>query len=313
MHRIEVPTYLASEMHAYPVTMHLPGVTWGWETIPGPKKVAFRPCNEGGLDRPFHELHDEILRWYDHWLKGIDTGLMDEPAVKIWVRGAERWRYAEEWPLLAETDWTKLYLRAGGRLDGAPPDGEESPDRLAYEPAVPVVIGGTPLNPEPEHLAWTTDAFDEDVELIGPLALRLHATLSEKDGDFLVAVKDVDADGAEVVLTRGWLRASHREVDPERSQPWKPFHPHERPAPVTPGRAEEYAIEIQPLASLFPRGHRLKLELWPCDYPTEPYDWTQYWGACHHMPYGLAVDYEIHHSAERQSHLLVPVMRSPTP
>lgn len=307
MDRITAPTYLASEMHAYPVTMHLPGVSWGWENISAPKKLAFRPCNQGGLDRPFHELHDEILRWYDHWLKGIDTGIMDEPPVKIWVRGREEWRYSHEWPLLSACEWRRAYLRAGQRLVlEEAPAADEPPDILEYEPAVPVVINPTPLSPRPAFLTYESEPFTADVEITGPIALYLHAALSSHDGDFLVAVKDVTTDGSEFVLTRGWLRASHRELDPGRSQPWKPYHPHVKPTPVTPGDVCEYAIEVQPLANLFMRGHRLKLEIWPCDYPQQPYDWTQYWGSCHHIPYGNPVTYKVFHTAEHSSYLLLP-------
>jgi len=312
MDKIRVPTYLGSEMHAYPVTMHLPGVSWGWERIGAPKKVAFRPSKDGGLDRPFHELHDEILRWYDYWLKGIDNGIMDEPPVKIWVRGAEEWRYADEWPLTSVTRWSKFYLREANQLSwGVGPSDYETPDRMDYEPPVPVVINPEPLSDRPPAITYTAKPFDEDTEVIGPLALYLHASLSDHDGDFLVAVKEVDSEGAECVLTRGWLRASHRELDAERSTAWKPYHSHVEPKPIMPGEVYEYAIEIQPMANRFDAGHRLKLEIWPCDYPAEDYyDWTQYWGACHHMPYGRPVAYELHHSPEHPSHLLVPIVRA---
>lgn len=312
MDKIEVPTYLGSEMHAYPVTMHLPGVTWGWESIPAPKKVAFRPCNRGGLDRPFHELHDEILRWYDHWLKGIDTGIMDEPPIKIWVRGREEWRYSHEWPLHSQCEWRKMYLREGLRLElDTPPGDTEAPDVLDYKAALPVVINPTPLSPPPASLAYETEPFASDVEIIGPIALYLHAALSADDGDFLIAVSDVNPDGSDFVLTRGWLRASHRELDLKRSQPWKPYHTHTNPRPVTPHEVVEYAIEIQPCANLFKKDHRLKIEVWPCDYPREPYDWTQYWGSCHHIPYGKSVTYNVFHTAAHASYLLVPFVTKP--
>jgi predicted acyl esterase len=311
MDKIEVPTYLGSEMHAYPVSMHLPGVSSGWEKISGLKKVAFRPSNQGGLHRPFYELHDEILRWYDYWLKDIDTGIMDEPPIKIWIRGREAWRYSDEWPLLSLTDWRKLYLREGGKLAfDEPSTADDLPfDQMKYEPMTPVVISTVPFGPRPSFLSYTTEPFDEDVEITGPIALYLHASLDSDDGDFVVALKDVATDGSEFVLTRGWLRASHRELDVERSQPWKPYHTHTNPTPVPHGERLEYAIEIQPIANLFRKGHRLKLEIWPCDYPQEPYDWTQYWGACHHIPYGNQVTYDVWHTEEAPAHLLMPFIR----
>jgi putative CocE/NonD family hydrolase len=308
---IEVPTYLGAEMHGQSTPVYLGGVSWGWERVSAPKKLAFRQTTTGGNHRPFYQWHDDLLRWFDHWLKGIDTGLMDEPPVKVWVRGREAYRHAEDWPP-AEADWTRVYLRAGGRLTpDTPPAGDEDPAVLDYEPALPA-IGGQPLSPPPGHLDYLTDPFDRDVEVVGPMVLHLHASLSGDNGDFIVSVKDVDPAGAEVPLTRGWLRASHREVDPARSLPWRPFHPHTDATPVVPGQRYEFAIELRPLANLFKRGHRMKLEIWPCDHPSpDPaaYDWTQFWGFIHHIPYGKPVSYSIHHTPDAASHLLVPVMR----
>ena len=64
------------------------------------------------LERPFHAFHDEILRWYDHWLKGKDTGILDEPPVKVWVMGENRWRAAADWPLPRRL--AALAARTGG-------------------------------------------------------------------------------------------------------------------------------------------------------------------------------------------------------
>jgi uncharacterized protein len=310
LHEIEVPTYLGAEMHGQSTPVYLGGVAWGWERITAPKKLAFRPHDSGGNHRPFYQFHDELLRWNDHWLKGIDTGLMDEPPVKVWVRGRERYRYGDDWPL-AETDWTRAYLRGGGRLvAGEPPETAEEPARLDYEPVLPA-IAGVPLSPPPPHLEYVTDPFEHDVEVVGPMALYLQATLSGDNGDFIVSVRDVGPDGAEFPLTRGWLRASHREVDPERSVEWRPFHPHTNTHPLTSGTRYEFAIELRPIASLLERGHRLKLEVWPCDYPNpDPaaYDWTQFWGFIHHIPYGKPVAYQIHHTPEAPSYLLLPVI-----
>lgn len=309
MHKIKVPTYLGSEMHAYPVCMHLPGATTGWERIKSPKKLTFWRCETGGLDRPFHELHDEMLRWYDYWLKGINTGIMDEPPVKIWVRGAERWRYEIEWPPLKKTKWIKYYLRGDKRLRLDPPGDGESSAKINYEPAIPVIIGSVPLSPKPEYLVYRTEPLREDMEIVGHIALYLNASLSSEDADFIVSLKDIDPSGSETPLSRGWLKASHRELDREKSKEWKPYHTHMNPTPVVPGKIYEYAIEIRPIANLFKAGHSIQLEIWPCDYPSEgKHDWTQRFGACHHVAYGKPVQYEILQMSQHPSYLLIPMM-----
>jgi putative CocE/NonD family hydrolase len=313
MHKIDVPTYLGAEMHGQSTPVYLGGTHWGWERILAPKKLAFPPHTTGGNHRPFYQFHDEMLRWYDYWLKGIDNGVMDEPAVKVWVRGREEYRYADEWPILSDIDWTHAYLRSGGRLTvGEPPEDHEGVAQFDYEPILPA-IGGQPLDPPPQHLSYVTEPFERDVEVVGPLALYLQATLSADNGDFIISVRDVNPDGTEVPLTRGWLRASHREIDIDRSVVWKPFHPHTNPSPLIPNQRYEFAIELRPLANLFKQGHSLKLEIWPCDYPNpDPaaYDWTQFWGFIHHIPYGKQVSYQVHHDAETPSYLLLPVMRN---
>jgi putative CocE/NonD family hydrolase len=312
MDRIEVPTYLGSEMHTHPVGAgHLAGANWAWETIDAPKKLAFRPHHPAGLMRPFHEFHDEIKRWYDHWLRGIDTGIMDEPPVKVWVRGREDWRYSEEWPPLAITDWKRVYLRGEGRLTiDDPPTEDEAAAEMDYEPMLGFASPPGPLTPPPTPIRYLTEPLEQDTEVVGSLAVYLQASLSADNGDFIVSVRDVDPDGNEMGLTRGWLRASHRELDHERSHPWRPFHPHANPTPVKPGERYEFAIGLQPIANLFKQGHRLALEIWPCDYPNPAnYDWTQAYGILHGVPFGKAVSYRIHHVPDAPSYLLLPVMR----
>jgi uncharacterized protein len=312
-HLIQIPTYLASELHSYTVSMHQPGATtWGWEQITAPKKMTLLPWQStlpgGPAERPYDQWHDEIFRWFDYWLKGIDTGIMDEPPVKIWVRGSEEWMESDEWPLLSKTNWSKLYLHEGGALSEAAPESDESADKLHYTAALPVF--GPPLSPKPDILAYETEPFPEDFQVIGPIALYLNASLTSGDGDFLVNIQDVEPDGTSSVLTRGWLKASHREVDESQSHSWRPFHPHMNPQPVPEGEVLEYAIEIQPIANVFKAGHRLRLEIWPCDWRDVKgdYDWTLFWGYTHHIPYGKNVDYEIHHDQRHQSHLLLPVV-----
>ena len=170
----------------------------------------------------------------------------------------------DEWPLLSKTNWSKLYLHEGGALSEAAPDSDEPADTLHYNKALPVF--GPPLSPKPDILSYETQPFQEDFQVIGPIALYLNASLTSGDGDFLVNIQDVEPDGTGTVLTRGWLKASHREVDESKSHPWRPYHPHVNPQPVPEGEVLEYAIEIQPIANVFKAGHRLRLEIWPCDW-----------------------------------------------
>ena len=105
---------------------------------------------------------------------------------------------------------------------------------------------------------------------MGPIVLYLHAAITGEDADFIVKLKDVSSGRVATVLSRGWLKASHRELDPERSRPWQPFHPHTRAVPVDPGEVNEYVIELRPIATVFEKGHAIVLEVRSCDYPMEP-------------------------------------------
>ena len=302
--KIKAATYLGSEMHDYPVSMHLPGAFSAWAGIRAPKKLAIRPACP---DVPFQDFHDEVVRWFDYWLKGIDTGMMEEPPIKIWVREANEWKYANEWPL-PETKWTNYYLRFQNLIKENSPAAGETLESFNYKPTL-MLCRARPLYPMPQYLSYTTEALTEDTEVIGQVALYLFASISSDDADFIVKLKDVSPDGSEFVLTRGWLKASHKEVDKERSKPWQPWHPHTRAIPVIPGKVNEYAIEIRPIANLFRKGHRIKLEIWGCDYPLDPEDLTWLgFPSSSHLPHDKEVSYRIYHSPECPSRLVLPVI-----
>ena len=208
------------------------------------------------MERPFHSFHDEILRWYDHWLKGIDTGIMKEPPVKVWVMGANQWRYGEDWPL-PETQWTRYYLHSWERLRTDPfisgsREAYADPDAFAQMPPT--------QTRDIQKLRYMTDPLPEDTLVVGPVSLTLHAAIDQDDTNWIVILKDVGPDVSvrtaregepalpgnlpERELTRGWLKASMRELDQKRSTPWKPFHKLTRSSrkPVVPGEINEYQI-----------------------------------------------------------------------
>ncbi|MFC1861514.1 CocE/NonD family hydrolase [Chloroflexota bacterium] len=249
---------------------------------------------EGGFDRPWHENHDIVLRWYDYWLKGIDTGLMDEPPVKLWVQGINQWRYEQEWPL-ARAEWTKLYLRQDGLLAETPPTWNEGSSSFVNVP-------WPRMGDKAPCVKYTTKPVTEDVEVTGPIALYFHASLSGEDANWMVDIKDIAPDGSETVISKGWLKASHRELDENKSVPYRPYHPHTRSIPIVPGRVYEYAIDIRDTSNVFKTGHRLQLVIKGQDAP-----WDDFF-IWFHVNTMKEVRHTIHHTPEYPSYLLLPVI-----
>jgi predicted acyl esterase len=253
------------------------------------------------VERPFHELHDLIIRWYDHWLKGIDTGIMDEPPIKIFVEGIRQWRYEEEWPL-ARTKWTEWYLRSRGRLSMEPePLGTEIVPPDGFYQAPPTVTNLV------QSIKYTSPSMLEDMEVTGPIALYLHASIDTDDTNWMVKVSDVDPSGSKIEMSTGWLKASHREVDEGRSTPWRPFHPHTRSEPVVPGEIYEYAIPIGAISNVFKAGHRIELEIRSIESPGDP-KLALLAPDSFHLNSSRATTHKIYRDRRYPSRLLLPVI-----
>ena len=103
------------------------------------------------------------------------------------------------------------------------------------------------------------------MDLVGPFKLSLHAASTAPDADWIVKLLLIEADGTPRDLTQGWLRASHRALDPERSKPYRPYHPHDRTEPLVPGEPTWFEIAIVPTAQRFKPGQRLRLLLTSTD------------------------------------------------
>lgn len=199
--------------------------------------------------------------FFGHYLKGEDTGWTKRPPVLLNIRHADgsfSQRTAEGWPL-PETRWTKLHLDpVAGRLGDTPAEGEASFDALK------------------DHLTFLTDPMPEEVEITGPSALYITVSSTTTDADIFAVLHLIDPDGKEVhfvgaidpkaPLGQGWLRASQRKLDPEKSEPWRPWHPHDEIRPLTPGEPVDLAIEIWPTCIVIPKGYRLGLSIRGRDY-----------------------------------------------
>lgn len=320
LERIKVPTYTGSGWYAYTYKTHLNGAQNYFEKIAAPKKLMF--LGPAHLERPFHSLHGEILRWHDHWLKNIDTGIMNDPPIRYWVMGANEWRSGADWPL-PETQWTKFYLNSWERLQVTPFTPSSVDDELpadAFAQMPPTQTNAV------QTLRYMTDPLPEDLLIAGPSVLNLFAAIDQDDTNWIVSLKDVGPDGSvrtvregerdlprdlhERELTRGWLKASHRAIDPARSKPGRPWHPLTRQAQkkVAPGEITEYAIEIMATANLFRRGHRICIDIASADMPTGVGGATNAEYVPNHISSSKTTLHKIYHDGNRPSHLLLPVI-----
>ena len=202
-------------------------------------------------------------RFFDHFLKGDDNGWDRTPRVQLNIRrpGEDFARRDEnEWPL-ARTAWTTLYLDADTeKLAGDVPSGGSS---VSYR-----AMG--------DGLMFNLPTVSEETEITGPLAAKLFVSSSTADADLFLVVRVFDPDGDEVTfqgaldpntpVAQGWLRASHRRLDVDRSLPYRPYHLHDRREMLNPGEIYELDIEIWPTCIVVPPGYRVALNVRGKDY-----------------------------------------------
>jgi uncharacterized protein len=252
--KVKIPAYFGCGW--YMNELHLKGAFDGYNgtgAIPKRMLVGPRPWPL----RPWAGYHYEMLRWYDHWLKGMDTRVMDGAPIQLYIHGDDRWRAEKEWPL-KRTQWRELFLggaangREGKLLDAA---GPEQTRRYEFDGLATEATLGQP------RLVYRTEPLAKEMELTGPLALYLNASSTAPDIDWLVYMVDEAPDGKHRELCKGWLRSSHRKTDPQRSTPAQPWHPHLGAEPLTSGTTYELAIEIWPICNVFKAGHRIRLEI----------------------------------------------------
>jgi predicted acyl esterase len=169
-----------------------------------------------------------------------------------------------------------------------------------------------------------TPPLAQDTLVVGPAALHLHASIDQDDTNWMVVLKDLGPDESvqtardtgpapslpEREVSRGWLKASHRALDPERSQPWKPWHKLTREAQekVVPGVVEVYSIELMSTANLFRRGHRICIEISSQDLPTGVGGNTNVEYIPYHVGSSKTTLHKVYRDAEHPSHLVLPLI-----
>ncbi len=266
------------------------------------------------------------LRWFDCLLKDMDTGILSEPPVTIFVMGINEWRHENEWPL-ARTCFTDFYLHSRGAANRDLHDGllsvvppkDELPDQYIYNPDKPVpTLGGNhsicwgdafhiiqpgpfdqrAVEQRPDVLTYTTPPMEADTEVTGPIVLHLYAATDAPDTDWTAKLVDVYPDGRAINLTEGNLRARFRKSI------------YEPPELLEPGKVYWYRIDIQPTSNVFRKGHRMRLEISSSNFPL--------WDRNPNTGHKQGLDDELRiarqtvfHNSEYPSRIVLPVIPSP--
>ena len=246
-------------------------------------KLIIGPWNHPGLGRrkigeidfgPQAELNlpDSIIRWFDHWLMGVDNGMDREPAVRYFVMGSGTWRSASTWPPEGKRE-AAYYLSSKGDADRAEGSGllaleargGEARDGYVYDPNDPVPTLWTRdlftgpsdrrvLEYRPDILYYRTPPLEEDVEVVGYPGVAFYACSSAPDTDFFARLVDEHPDGPALEVCYGMVRARYR-------------HSLDREELLTPGEVTEFRIRLGATACRFLRGHRIRLEITSSDFP----------------------------------------------
>jgi putative CocE/NonD family hydrolase len=276
------------------------------------------------------DFNAEMLRWYDFWLNGVATGVMDEPPVRFFLMGANEWRSADRWPP-PNTTKRRFYLRGGhsgsahslndGRLTNDPPERDEDPDRYIYDPAKPVpTVGGNTLycgprrggsgeeNPdfaatagprdqrsvEPLCLTYSSGPLATPLDVVGSVRLTLFASSNGPDTDFTAKLCDVFPDGRSILVADGILRCRYRKS-------------RIKPRPMKKGKVYPMTVDLWPTAWRFGVGHRLRVAVTSSNFPRfdrnlntgkDPIDSAEM----------RVAENAVYHDDERPSHLIVRVL-----
>jgi putative CocE/NonD family hydrolase len=260
--------------------------------VNAPKRLFVGP---GGLDMTGSAGDGGFVaaqvRWFDHFLRGRDNGVLEESPARLYLTGAERWTDFPRWPVV--THETPFYLSSGpggaaaSRNDGLllPKEaGKGVPDEIAHDPAAP---NRTPHSTADQRsfeagcLTYTTEPLEDDLRVIGTPRLVLYASSDAADVDWCVRLCDVLPDGRSRLLNFGALKGSH-------------LYSHEQPAALEPGRVYEFPVEIWASGNVFLRGHRIRLDVSTSDFP------------CFEIN-PLPSRNRVYHDAERPSRLILPV------
>jgi putative CocE/NonD family hydrolase len=311
--------------------LHTRGNIDGFLKASGPKKLRMSAAPNAwaaAAEYASEEFHREVmLPFYDHYLKGADTSWTARPAVEYFVRGSAAKRTSAVWPP-ATVSYRRFFLDAAksgsvhslndGSLQVDLPATPASTSHVYPNPGcVSGVVGFGPGGPAAGFdaarrvLTFTSATLESDIEIAGPIRVTLYASSSAVDTDFFIKLSDQSPDSPRElvgninpqfeVVSRGWLRASHRTLDPQRSTVEVPIHSHEREQPLEAGVIYQFDISLEPQAYRFAAGHRIRLEISNGDSPVTEALWPHFY-----RPDRIGTD-TIHHGPGYPSCLVLPI------
>ena len=272
------------------------------------------------------DLAAEHVRWYDQRLRGINTGIDDEPPVRIFTMGENVWRFENEWPP-ASMNYSKFFLHGDGRANSVSGDGcmdferceaDEPADEFTYDPANPVTTLGGNIGPLPgtvagavdrrsveqrdDVLVYDTDVLPEDLEVTGSPLVTLWASSDGTDTDFAATMCDVHPDGRSIIVCEGMVRTRFNQ---ERQDPTASV---EHPKLAVPDLVSKYFVSLWHTSMVFKAGHRIRLELTSSNFPR--FDRNPNTG------HELGVDAQmrlaknmVYHNGDHPTHLTLPVVQ----
>jgi len=220
-------------------------------------------------EKSFFDIADA---WFRRWLKEEPSDAAEWEPLQIFVMGSNTWRGEHEWPL-ARTNFTTYYLHSEGHADmpsgigglNTEAPGNESPDEYDYDPKDPVMTLYTPygqhapidqraLDGRRDVMVYATPPLASALEVTGPIVVKLWASSSAKDTDFVAKLIDVWPDGFAQELCHGIVRARYRDS-------------FESPTLIEPGEIYEFTIQVNPTSNLFKAGHSIRLDITSSDFP----------------------------------------------
>jgi putative CocE/NonD family hydrolase len=278
--RVEVPVYAVggwqdSDGYVDAVFRLMDGLRGPRRGLIGPWGHAFP---HEGVPGPAIGFMHEALRWWDHWLKGIDSGLMDEPMLRVWMEDhvpparviesqPGRWVAEPVWPP-ADAEWRTWWLGDGALVDG--PGREHSVElhgsRVTGADCGENCAGGSPgdwpgdqRDDDARSLTWDSPPLDAPLEILGRPEVSAGLSADRENALLAVRLEDVAPDGSSLLVTRGVLNLTHRCG-------------HASPEPLIPGEHFAVTVHLRAAAHAFAIGHRLRVavsaDYWPWVWPS---------------------------------------------